>query len=334
MVKTARKRSTIHLHKQKSIKLKFKFSSKTWASLKIGIFFLLFVSLTFIVKSIYISVKNSVWSGDNQLVVVYEQNNNIGMIKFDPILHEAIVISFPPNMLLPLALGYQDYRVDKVKALALQERINLGALLKDSITQSIGILTDAYIIEYKDKNFKLNSLIFNSLINQGTSNLTAWDKVRLWFFVFNLKANEVKHYQADNEFLAQKTIADDSKLMIIDDNVLTNFVLQELANPIFLQEKLTWEIYNATNYDGLANNMRRIVANSGFDVTGIRQALETKTVSTLYISDAQKINDNIKIFARFFHFPIIVDNNYTQRSDVALYLGEDYWERYFTNKGL
>jgi len=146
MVKTARKRSTIHLHKQKSIKLKFKFSTKTWASLKIGIFFLLFVSLTFIVKSIYISVKNSVWSGDNQLVVVYEQNNNIGMIKFDPILHEAIVISFPPNMLLPLALGYQDYRVDKVKALALQERINLGALLKDSITQSIGILTDAYIM--------------------------------------------------------------------------------------------------------------------------------------------------------------------------------------------
>jgi len=332
--KAARKRSSIHLANPSHKRIQVKLSRKTLISLRIGIIFLLFLILIFIIKSAFISVKNAVWDGENQLVIAYEFNNELGLVKFDPVLREALIVSFPSDMLLPLALGFQDYRVDKIKALALQEHIKLGQLLKDSITQSIGILTDGYITGAKGKDLKLNKLILYSLFNRSNSNLTAWDKIRLLVYVSNLKISEIKYYQAANEFLKTKIIPDGSQILVIDDNVLTTFVLQELANPVFLQEKLTWELYNATDQDGLANNMRRITANSGFDVIGIRQALEFKKTSTLYVSDAKKINANVRRFAEFFHFPIVVDNSITQRSDVALYLGDDYFIKYYTNSEL
>jgi len=319
--KAARKRPVLHLRSQKKIKQHL--STQTKFGLRLGLGFLLFIFLLFLIKSIFLSITHSIWDGKNQLIIAYEFNQALGLVKIDPALNEIAIVSFPDDMYIPLALGYQSYRVNKVKALADQENISMGKILTASITQSIGVLTDSYIIKGKGKTFDIKNLIWQSILNPNNSNLTAWDKMRLVIFVNSLKINELKQYKAEEEFLQSLILPDGSEVLVINENVLTTFVLQELANSSFLQEKLTWELYNATNHDGLANAMRRIVANSGFDVSGIRQALENRESSTLYVSDWNKVNESVKRFANFFKFTIVVDSDYTQRSDIALYLGED-----------
>jgi hypothetical protein len=78
--------------------------------------------------------------------------------------------------------------------------------------------------------------------------------------------------------------------------------------------------------------MKRIVANSGFDVIGIRQGLEEYQKSTIYVNKDYYKNDNIRVFADFFEFDLKIDKNKTYRSDVAIYIGEDFWRRYYTSK--
>lgn len=307
-------------------------TKETLHFLRLGIIFLACILLLICIKNIYLSIKQSLWDGKSQILVAYEYGGNLGVVKFDPLLQEADVVNFPQQMYLPLAMGYQSYRVDKIKALAVQENISFGNLLTKSITTSIGVLTDGYIIGANGEQFNLRSLLWQSVLHPERSNLTAWDKLRLFVFVSRLKVNEIKQYKAEEEFLQKNTLADGSEVLVINENVLNTFVLQELSNPAFLQERFTWELFNATDRDGLANSMRRIVANSGFDVSGIRQALDTRESSTLYVSDHEHINENILMFANFFNFPIVVDAAFTQRTDIALYLGEDYWMKFFTNK--
>lgn len=326
-------RKSVRKHYHLSLKkTSFKLSAKTIAGLKLGLRFILFFLILFLLKNAYFSITKSVWDGKSQLTLAYEQNNKIGIIEVDPTLHEAVILQFPDDSYFPLALGFETYRADKIKALATQENLPLGKLLTKSMTLSLGILTQGYLVDLKDNQISLSNFIWQSLIHRDKSNLTAWDKLRLGILNFNLKINEIQIIKAEDEFLKVTKLPDGSAGYEIDDDLLTEFVLKQLSNPEFLQDKITWEIYNATDYDGLADSMRRIAANSGFDVTGIRQALDKREISTLYVSDWNKVNNNVRRFADFFHFPIVADNNYTQRSDIALYLGDDFWQEYFTNE--
>jgi LytR cell envelope-related transcriptional attenuator len=312
---------------------KINLSPKTASSLKNGLIFLSILFFLLLSKKVFLSIKQSKWDYKHQLTVAYEQNNKIGFLKFDPLLQEVTILYFPQKSMINLSQGYEKYQADKIKALASQEKINLGKLLKNSMTQFLGVLTDGYIVNLKGDELKLSKILWQATIKKADSNLTAWDLLRLHIFVSNLKIDRIKILNIEEEGVGQLVnLPDGNEVFEFDQNRLDLFVLRQLASPEFLKEKLTWEIYNGTYHDGLAGSMKRIVANSGFDVIGIRQGLEEYQKSTIYVNKDYYKNDNIRVFADFFEFDLKIDKNKTYRSDVAIYIGEDFWRRYYTSK--
>lgn len=320
--------------KKINFKLNLNLSARTKKSLILGLYFLTFIFLIYLAKSIFFSIKNSIWADNNQLTLALEINNQIGFVKIDPVLQEVKVIYFPDNAMIKLSNGFDQYRAKNIRALAKQENIPLGLLLKNTSTQFLGILTDGYIISLQQDDFDFKNMLKQIIFRKAKTNLSGWDVVKLFYFCQSLKPDQIESLAIKEEDIGEEMLLPDgTNIYTLEENKLDLFMLQNFANPDYLKEKVKWEIYNTTSYDGLAESMKKILINSGFDVIGVRQASETdQEKSSLFVSSNFASNKNIKKIAQFFNFKLVIDNEKTDRADVVIYLGEDYWLNYFQNK--
>jgi hypothetical protein len=143
--------------------------------------------LIFVVFGTWQAVRNSVWDGNSQLTIAFEQNDQLGYIRVNKEHKEVKVFLFPVETLIPLSYGYQEYRSDKVKLLAKQENINFGELISSSMTQFLGSITDGYIVKAKGDPGKPSLLVAQSLYRKASTDFTNWDLLRLLYFFYEHK---------------------------------------------------------------------------------------------------------------------------------------------------
>jgi hypothetical protein len=148
----------------------------------------------------------------------------------------------------------------------------------------------------------------------------------------NIRSDQVRVVNlGEIDALKLTTLPDNSKVYVADLDLLDKFSLRELANPNFLAQRYTWEISNATAHFGLGNRVKRIVANSGFDVIGVRQSQVPYAKSFISVRQAAE-NVYLHRFAEYFNLPVKTNTDLNDRADVVFVVGEDFWEQNFQRK--
>ncbi len=287
----------------------------------------LLVFVVMFIKVIVQGYTQAVWKGEGQVTFVFEQNNKVGYIKINTDLNEAVVLTFPDNTLIALSNGYQEYQASKVKLLANQEKTHFGELLTRSMTQFLGSVTDGYIINGQGDYVDISTLLIQAIFRRAETNFSDWDLLRLILFTANLRNNHIRTIDMPTTSVFElTTLPDKSQVYEIKPEELDAFGLKELARPKYLKEQLTWEIFNGTQHTGLGSMMKRMVANSGFDVTGVRQARKPYETSAIIVTDKASNNPYVTDFARYFHLPVTTEGDKSDIADVTVILGEDFWE--------
>lgn len=329
------------LKKKKNISRKKNFKSKVdfgkyYSGFKpgfaLGGLWILIIILVFVGYEFWQGWKHSIWDGRSNLTFTVEVNNEISYVNINHELEEVNIINFPKNLLMPLAFGYGDYRVDKMKALAKLDKIDFGELLQSSMTQYLGVITDAYIVNSKVQNYDINSILAWTALKRAKTNMSSWDVIRVLMFTSKLRVEQFKQVDfLDTQAYELITLPDGAEVYGTKYEEFDNFVLKLFANPDFLADGTTWEIFNATNYDGLGAKVKRIVANSGFDVVGVRQTEEFYENSYIELRE-DNLTVNIEKFSKELGIPIKFTDAGLQRSQIKLVLGNDYWLRCCTRR--
>jgi hypothetical protein len=282
----------------------------------------------FLVLELWKNYKYSIWNKREQITFTFEQNNNIGYVRIDKNLSNVAIYMFPSNTHVSLANGYGEYRADKIKELAKMEKIKFGNILMKSMTRYLGVITDGYIVEVKGSDVNIVNLIRGALFSKSQSNFSKWDLFNMYAFVASLRSDEIEVSDlTKNRALSVQKLSDGQDVYIPNGESFDLFALTELAKPQFLREEYNWEIFNGTNHEGFGEMMRKIVANSGFNVSGVRQAKEAYDKSFISLKDDIKTSESIKYFATYFDLPIKHVSSLHDRADVVLVLGEDFWKQ-------
>ncbi len=297
-----------------------------WIKVKSILITLVVISFVLLCLVLY---KNSIWQKKGYLSLALQYNDHLGYLIINPKLDELKLLLFPDDLLIDFTYGYSEYRASKFKALVDQEKLNAGEFLKSSMTQYLGNLTTGYMVELNNKGIDIEAFIIQALFDQNKTNLSRLDLIKLLIYIKNLRSEQIEIIDLLNtEILDKQLLPDNRQVYTINFEAFDVFVLKYLANPDFLQEKSTWEIYNATKYAGLGERMRRIITNSGFDVVGLHQANTTLDRTQIEINESLSSNQNILNFSKYFGFQIKNGHSISSRADVVIIIGEDFWEKY------
>jgi LytR cell envelope-related transcriptional attenuator len=293
---------------------------------KIGLIVLLIMFCLLVLIEIKEAVLDSKWNGKGSFNVVIEKENQIQYVKIDPKLNEIVVFGISENTMAYLAYGYGEYRADKIKDLAEIDNISYGDLLQKSMNLFLGSLTDAYIVDIKKAGIGLNETLLRSIFFKNKTNLTRWDLVRMLAFIQKLRSEDIEYVDLGmTRALSLVNLADGSEVYIASE-FFDDYVLKNIARPEFLEQDITWEIFNGTAHDGLAARMKKVLANSGLDVIGIRQ--EKADYQKSFISSREG-NNVVSQIANYYNLEIRETDQISDRADVVFVLGEDFWQENF-----
>lgn len=271
-------------------------------------------------------MNHSIWNGDGAFSLVFSQKDKVGYMLINPAQEEVIIATFPDKMMIQTAMGYGEYRIEKVSQLAKQEKIPLGVLLDRSMEQFLGRITEGYIVGLSGEKIDSQVFLWQGLVGLAQTNMSRWDMVRLLFFLSGLRYEDVAVVDMEEtDALVLDKLADGTDVYRVNQEELDKLVLKLFADPDYLRNSLTWEIFNATNHKGLASQVGRIVANSGFDVVGVRQSIDPVDSSKIVVSK-DKVDNNIREFARHIGVTIEEIESDSERSSVQFYIAEDYWK--------
>jgi hypothetical protein len=308
------------------------FSTRVKPGLAWGGGWILLIVVLFLAHEVWMGWKHSVWDGSGYFAFAYESGGEVGYVGINKELEEVFVLKFPDDLMMPLAFGYGEYQVDKIEDLAELDKVEFGELLKNSMTQYLGVVADAYVVGDRNVDVNVNRLLVKSLFRIARTDLSSWDVIRLLIFVRNLRVEQIKVVDLrDSGVLFEKSLPDGSVVFMTDFETLDNLVLKQLADPVYLADASTWEIYNGTDNSGFAAKMKRLVANSGFDVVGVRQSDQMYEKTVLEVKE-DDLTESIQSFADSLGVEVVFVSDESRRSNVRLVLGEDYWRRCCTRR--
>jgi len=159
--------------------------------IKIAFYFLLILFLLLFISQLIQSILNSKWRDKNQMTFVVEKNNKISFIKIDKSLEEILIYNFVDNIFVEVTNGYGEYRVDKLRQLANQEKKDFGKMLIESMTFYFGVITDGFIIDSKTADFNLKKIIVGAFFKRNKTNYSGWDLLQMYFYVWNLRSENI-----------------------------------------------------------------------------------------------------------------------------------------------
>lgn len=303
---------------------------KKFGKWKLGIYFLAFLFGFFLIAELWKGLTDSKWGKREQINFVYEKNGKISYVRIDKKLEEVTIYNFNEDCLIELSKGYGLYKASKVKELAEMEKIELGKLLRESMTFYLGLLTDGDFVLLNEKKNDLKKIFINGFFYQNKTNFNRLDLVRMYFYMAGLRSEHIKEYDlAQMGFFEEKQLPDGSTVFELNKNVFDEYALTKLANTEYLEENITWEVFNGTNYSGLGSNFSRVISNNGFDLIGIRQSGQDYQKSFISFKKDSNASKSVKFLADYFGFEIKSEGILNDRADVVVVLGEDFYEKYY-----
>jgi hypothetical protein len=313
----------------KTIKKKKK---SKWPAL-IFILFLL-ASLVFLVFKICCSFGQSLWDGENQFNLAIN-SQPVAIVSFDCQEKKINILKIPDGTFIEVVHGYGPYRVESIYNLG-EIKGDGGQLLADSLQEYLGLNIDGFLSGEKLpqnqrdlKSFLLNQF-FVSLSSRGKTNLSLWDQLRLWWQTKMIREDKINLVDLSQTSASQEVdLPDGSRAMKIDQERLEKIISQFFLDERIKKEDLSVSILNKTEHLGLANKAARIIGNIGGRVIQIANQKQDGQDGRCQIKSEKKYKKSytVKKLIKIFDCQWLEEKSTDQRTQINLYLGEDYWSK-------
>jgi len=228
-----------------------------------GVIFLGLISCLVLVSWLWQKAKNSIWDGKMSVGVVYQDKEELSLVIIMPDYLRRVELVIPGNTMVKSGFGYGEYQLRNVYELGGLEGQG-GRVLSRAVENLMAIEVTGW--------------------QAGEiTNLSWWDRLRLWWCQsFKLKKKTMVELSQESAFKAE-TLGDGVEVFRV-----TQVLVDELVNRLVFEEKLVKEglsvaVLNASQVEGIAKNMGRIIANLGGEVRLISN-LESQPESRLLVA--------------------------------------------------
>lgn len=308
---------------------------------------------------LFIMLYSRIWGWDGQsrfTVVLYQVTKEadrsrvpIVIFSLEPKTKRAVYITIPPNTLLSVPYGYQDYVASSVYGLGqLDPKRGGGRLLAKSIQQTFGILvngfysvssdeeslfpaTDAQLKEFKKYRLSLISMllktpaVIRSIADRDTS-LSIPESYKLWREVRAIRFDQIKFYDLNNtEVLHDSKQPDGSIVTVVDTGQFDFLFSDSFTDSIVRIEPTTVAVVNATDHTGLASSFSRVLEHMGVHViSNSSSSSSQKKTCQIFLSELSKNSMLVVLLKQHFGCEVANEEKRDEGADIQILLGEDF----------
>ena len=220
-------------------------TNKNRAFYRLGLWFLLLITIVLAGTAGVKAVKQSVWNGKDRLSLITLSGDRIELINLLPPQKKQLVWEVPSDLVVEVPSGYGPYQLKKVFTLGELDKKG-GELLLKTTSNLFGLKVSAYRVE-------------------GKTNLSWWDSLRInWL-------NRTKAYQTSRLDLS-------GQMGRIDQ-----IVNESLFDQVIAREAVPVAVLNATGVAGEANQVARLITNLGGQVVTIGNSEAGQDESEIWI---------------------------------------------------
>ena len=220
-------------------------TNKNKAFYRLGLWFLLLITVVLLGTAGFKAVKQSVWNGKDRLSLIALSGDRIELINLIPSQKKQLIWEVPSDLVVEVPSGYGPYQLKKVFTLGELDKKG-GELLLKTTSNLFGLKVSAYRVE-------------------GKTNLSWWDSLRInWF-------NRTKAFQTSRLDLS-------GQMGRIDQ-----IVNESLFDQVIAREAVPVAVLNATGVAGEANQVARLITNLGGQVVTIGNSEAGQDESEIWI---------------------------------------------------
>ena len=220
-------------------------TNKNKAFYRLGLWFLLLITIVLAGTAGFKAVKQSVWNGKDRLSLIALSGDRIELINLIPSQKKQLIWEVPSDLVVEVPSGYGPYQLKKVFTLGELDKKG-GELLLKTTSNLFGLKVSAYRVE-------------------GKTNLSWWDSLRInWL-------NRTKAYQTSRLDLS-------GQMGRIDQ-----IVNESLFDQVIAREAVPVAVLNATGVAGEANQVARLITNLGGQVVTIGNSEAGQDESEIWI---------------------------------------------------
>ena len=229
-------------------------------------------------------VKISLWDGKNDFAWVEQAADEIKVVLLIPGQKKEVNFIISEETLVKVGFGFGEYRIGKVFELGELEKKG-GKLLTRTVQDLLGVGISGWKIG-------------------GKSNLSSWDRIKIWWFRSWQEKEAVKKisWQSQEDELVRQNVFD-----------------EQIA-----AEGLTVAVLNATDSEGVGNTLSRRINNLGFEVTLIGNK-DNEQKSYILVNDHFKDKAALESLKKWLNIGSVKFGDVNEyRSDIVVVVGEDY----------
>ena len=281
--------------------------------------------------------KNYRWDGAYNINIVLH-NKYVSVLSFNPSLKTITLLILPDSAYLDVAHGFGKWQLGSIYNLGQASSFGGESLLKETLSQVLGIPIDGYIqfnsnLQGKEPSALLDYLRAGPLnildiISKAKTDLSLWELIKLKIDLSYVRFDKIKIIDfAKDNILQAMPLADGTDVFAADTGRIDS-ILSDFADPKIRTEALTVALYNATGHPLLAQKAARMITNIGGNViiTGNSEVKSEKT----YIGGVK--SETLKRLMQIFNCDKITANGFdpvSSRAQINIILGEDYYRLQF-----
>lgn len=298
---------------------------------------------------IWIISSRGLWKDQGRTNIIFN-TTPILIISLNHDNSSAQILAFPTKAEIDVVEGYGKYRAGKIYYLDLQEK-KAGKLFSNTFSKGLGIPIDGYvsfsdkisnkdekeitkddIIKNKSKLFRPDFFLhsFWQKNFSASTNLTTLDFIRSFIFMSGVRPNKIDLINLHSQGAFDKIILPDQTESLLTDYQKIDEIIKESVNeqPI-LSENLKVEVLNSTDYEGLAEEIARIISHTGAAVLNTGNDSEKVVVCKIYTAKNFIKTYSVKRFQDFFNCQLSFEPR-VSRTDLTIILGEKIKKDYRT----
>lgn len=297
---------------------------RQWLALfKAGVWLLLLVLIGSVLFEIWRAFRQSQWDGKRTFYLVVQTGETSWLAKLDKQQEEVYVGQIPGNTLFRTAGGFGEYQAKHLYRLGEQEGVGGAELIRQSAVATFGLPVQAVIrFSAEAKTLHLPAILAKSLLGFGETNLTRWDRLRLWLLVAGLRQDRLEQFSfIQVPGVSEKQRPDGVTVFTLDQDRLDRWLAQRFTSTELVNDPSTWEVINASGQPGLAAQVGRLLRNTGLQVV---QVSEGEIPQEAIFTEANIDPSAVEWFSDFLNLPIVTKRPEGSRSDIVVGVGEEF----------
>ncbi len=312
-------------------------------------YLIVFLVIVLVIWGILSIFRKNQWEKIYRFTTVIN-SNPLYVVSIEPNYHKIAILKVPADVYLAVPYGYGNYPATSVFALGLlDQKRGGGKLLAKSIENTFGIITEGYLalgkekpdLKLDDKNdtqkikgkfFSFVGLLtsipeFASYLSKFETNLSPVDKFNLWNAIRSTRLVDITTLDFSNtSVFSEQKLPDGTVVKVIDSELFDAFIADKFQDQLIRSEKVSLEIINATDQDGIAALFARILRNLGANVVAKSTAEKSEDFNCLIRLSEKKTEEShiVRRLKRLYQCKVDTVLPEKNIADVQVILGNEF----------